>query len=108
MGKKHYSNAGEFLDFAIDKNFMCMVQRDMCATLNFCAVVQEKKRIAEHPPELVPSQLRMLLETMYRIRAFEEKVDELFMHGEVHGTTHLSVGEEATATGALLALQTDD
>ena len=62
----------------------------------------------EHPPELSPSQLRTMLETMYRIRAFEEKVDELFMRGEVHGTTHLSIGEEATAAGALMALQNDD
>ncbi len=58
--------------------------------------------------ELLPAQLRTLLETMYRIRAFEEKVDELFMRGEVHGTTHLSIGEEATAAGALLALRDDD
>ncbi len=64
--------------------------------------------MAELAPELLPAQLRTLLETMYRIRAFEEKVDELFMRGEVHGTTHLSIGEEATAAGALLALQPDD
>ncbi len=64
--------------------------------------------MSEHPPELSPHQLRALLETMYRIRAFEEKVDELFMRGEVHGTTHLSIGEEATASGALMALQADD
>ena len=64
--------------------------------------------MAEYPPELSPAQLRMLLETMYRIRAFEEKVDELFMRGEVHGTTHLSIGEEGTAAGALMALQADD
>lgn len=59
-------------------------------------------------PELSTEQQRGLLATMYRIRAFEEKVDELFMRGEVHGTTHLSIGEEATATGALAALLPDD
>src|SRR3979411_3284198 len=64
--------------------------------------------MSENPPELTPDQLRALLGTMYRIRAFEEKVDELFMRGEVHGTTHLSMGEEATAAGALAALRTDD
>lgn len=62
----------------------------------------------DHPSELSSQQLRTLLGTMYRIRAFEEKVDELFMRGEVHGTTHLSIGEEATAAGALLALRDDD
>lgn len=64
--------------------------------------------MTEHPPELSFQQLRALLSTMYRIRAFEEKVDELFMRGEVHGTTHLSIGEEATAVGALAALREDD
>jgi acetoin:2,6-dichlorophenolindophenol oxidoreductase subunit alpha len=64
--------------------------------------------MSENPPQLTPDQLRTLLGTMYRIRAFEEKVDELFMRGEVHGTTHLSIGEEATAAGALAALRPDD
>ncbi|MBX5448966.1 thiamine pyrophosphate-dependent dehydrogenase E1 component subunit alpha [Thermogemmatispora sp.] len=59
-------------------------------------------------PALSPEQMRSLLQTMYRIRAFEEKVDELFMRGEVHGTTHLSIGEEATAAAALQALRPDD
>jgi pyruvate dehydrogenase E1 component alpha subunit len=64
--------------------------------------------MSDYPSEFSPQQLRSLLGTMYRIRAFEEKVDELFMRGEVHGTTHLSIGEEATAVGALLALRSDD
>jgi acetoin:2,6-dichlorophenolindophenol oxidoreductase subunit alpha len=62
----------------------------------------------EHPPELSVDQLQHMLGTMYLIRAFEEKVDELFMRGEIHGTTHLSIGEEATAVGALSALRPQD
>ncbi|WP_069804653.1 thiamine pyrophosphate-dependent dehydrogenase E1 component subunit alpha [Thermogemmatispora onikobensis] len=64
--------------------------------------------MSEAVPALSPEQMRCLLQTMYRIRAFEEKVDELFMRGEVHGTTHLSIGEEATAAAALQALRPDD
>src|ERR1700694_5880253 len=64
--------------------------------------------MSEQNPDLPQAQLRSMLSTMYRIRAFEEKVDELFMRGEVHGTTHLSIGEEATAVGAVSALQSDD
>jgi TPP-dependent pyruvate/acetoin dehydrogenase alpha subunit len=64
--------------------------------------------MVEHTTDLSSQQLQALLQTMYRIRAFEEKVDELFMRGEVHGTTHLSIGEEATPTGALAALRPDD
>jgi pyruvate dehydrogenase E1 component alpha subunit len=64
--------------------------------------------MVEHTTDLSSQQLQTLLRTMYRIRVFEEKVDELFMRGEVHGTTHLSIGEEATPTGALAALRPDD
>lgn len=64
--------------------------------------------MSEQPPELPLSQLRHMLSTMYRIRAFEEKVDELFMQGAMHGTTHLSIGQEATAVGAVSALRSDD
>jgi len=45
---------------------------------------------------------------MYLIRAFEEKADDLFAHGKVHGTMHLSIGEEAVAAGACAALRDDD
>lgn len=62
----------------------------------------------EHLPELPRSQLLTMLNTMYRIRAFEEKVDELFMRGEMHGTTHLSIGQEGTAVGAVSVLRGND
>ena len=39
------------------------------------------------------------LSTMLRIRAFEEKAEELYALGRVHGTMHLSIGQEATAVG---------
>ena len=51
---------------------------------------------------------RAWLRVMFRIRAFEEKVDELFMEGVIHGTTHLSIGEEAVPTGTMAALRPDD
>jgi pyruvate dehydrogenase E1 component alpha subunit len=48
------------------------------------------------------------LEQMYVIRAFEEKADELFALGRVHGTMHLSIGQEAVAVGAGNAIRPDD
>ena len=46
--------------------------------------------------------------TLYRtvrlIRRFEETVQTLFLRGEVHGTTHLYIGQEAVATGVGSAL----
>ena len=45
---------------------------------------------------------------MYTIRAFEEKAEQLYMMGRIHGTMHLSIGEEASAVGAIGALRPDD
>ena len=49
-----------------------------------------------------------MLTTMFLIRAFEEKADELFAQGRVYGTMHLSMGQEAVATGVCAALRPDD
>jgi acetoin:2,6-dichlorophenolindophenol oxidoreductase subunit alpha len=45
---------------------------------------------------------------MLEIRAFEDRVQELFMDGSVEGTTHLCQGQEAVSVGAISALGTDD
>jgi pyruvate dehydrogenase E1 component alpha subunit len=45
-----------------------------------------------------------MLETMWTIRTFEEKAKELYALGRIHGTMHLSIGQEATAVGASFAL----
>lgn len=55
-----------------------------------------------------PDRARAALVTMWTIRRFEEAVDELFARGLMHGTMHLSIGQEASATGACLALRDDD
>jgi len=49
-----------------------------------------------------------LLKTMIRIRAFEERVRDLFAAGRLPGFVHLSIGQEAAAAGACCALQSDD
>lgn len=48
------------------------------------------------------------LESLLTIRFFEEAVDGLFARGLMHGTMHLSIGQEAVATGACAALRTTD
>lgn len=50
-------------------------------------------------------KVQEILETMYTIRAFEEKAEELYSLGKTHGTMHLSIGQEATALGASLAVR---
>jgi TPP-dependent pyruvate/acetoin dehydrogenase alpha subunit len=48
------------------------------------------------------------LRQMLEIRLFEEKVQELFMQGQIEGTTHLCQGQEAVSVGAIAALQPHD
>jgi len=58
--------------------------------------------------EIKPEILERMLEQMMTIRAFEEKAEELYALGKVHGTMHLSIGQEATAVGASNALRETD
>jgi TPP-dependent pyruvate/acetoin dehydrogenase alpha subunit len=51
--------------------------------------------------------LRMY-EQMQRIRAFEERVNELYRSAKMPGLAHLYVGEEAIAVGVCEALRRDD
>ena len=57
---------------------------------------------------LTDDQLKEVYRKMVLIRLFEEKVDYFFAKGMIHGTTHLCVGEEATAAGSGAVLKTKD
>ncbi|MGE5573169.1 MAG: thiamine pyrophosphate-dependent dehydrogenase E1 component subunit alpha [Bacillota bacterium] len=45
---------------------------------------------------------------MVRIRAFEEKVEELFLAGKIPGFVHLYIGEEGVASGVCASLDRSD
>jgi len=64
-----------------------------------------RAQAAKTPPNAEASELyrRMLL-----IRRFEDTVQDLFLKGEVHGTTHLYSGQEAVATGVCSVLEQQD
>ena len=49
-----------------------------------------------------------LLSLMIRSRVFEEKIEALFSSHEMHGTTHLAIGQEAVHAGVSPALHPDD
>lgn len=52
--------------------------------------------------------LRAALRKMYLIRKFEEGAEASYMRGLIHGTMHLSIGQEASAVGACLSLTDAD
>ncbi|MER9746393.1 thiamine pyrophosphate-dependent dehydrogenase E1 component subunit alpha [Mesorhizobium sp. M0140] len=53
-------------------------------------------------------QLREVLHKMYLIRRFEEGAEECYTRGLIHGTMHLSIGQEASAMGICMPLAEDD
>ena len=52
--------------------------------------------------------LRDMLRSMLLSRRFEEKAAEAYQTGKIGGFCHLYIGQEAVATGAILALREDD
>lgn len=53
-------------------------------------------------------KLEWMLQKMCETRYFEEKAEELYARGLVHGTMHLSIGMEASPIGSIAALEPDD
>lgn len=49
-----------------------------------------------------------ILRTMLTVRAFEEKVAELYAKGKISGMLHLGIGQEGTSVGACSVLRRDD
>ncbi len=55
-----------------------------------------------------PDVLREALRKMHLIRRFEEGAEDSYTRGLIHGTMHLSIGQEASAVGACLELTDAD
>lgn len=53
-------------------------------------------------------QLTGALRRMFLIRKFEEGAEDSYMRGLIHGTMHLSIGQEASAVGSCMPLRPDD
>ena len=49
-----------------------------------------------------------MLRLMYETRAFEEQAEKSYMMGKIHGTMHLSIGQEGSAIGSISTLEPDD
>ena len=58
--------------------------------------------------ELPAEKLAWMLQRMCEIRYFEEKAEDLYIRGLVHGTMHLSIGMEAGSVGSIATLQPED
>ena len=63
-----------------------------------------QRLLRESPRE----KLAWMLQRMCEIRYFEEKAEDLYIRGLVHGTMHLSIGQEAGSVGSIATLRPDD
>jgi pyruvate dehydrogenase E1 component alpha subunit len=66
---------------------------------------------ANLPPvyaRLPTAALHEALRKMHLIRRFEEGAEECYMRGLIHGTMHLSIGQEASAVGMCMPLTDAD
>ena len=72
--------------------------------------IGSRKQFEEHVKRLglSDSTLIGLYQTMCTVRHFELMADKLYAAGKVHGTMHLSAGQEAVAAGTSLAVHNDD
>lgn len=57
---------------------------------------------------LAPDRLVGLLDDMIRIRRFEERCMQAYQQSRIGGFCHIYIGQEATAVGAISALNGDD
>lgn len=58
--------------------------------------------------QLGAEKLHKALRQMHLIRLFEEGAEQAYMRGLVHGTMHLSIGQEASAVGVGMMLASGD
>lgn len=67
-----------------------------------------KPNLPEVYRRLGEGALRDALRKMHLIRLFEEGAEQAYMRGLIHGTMHLSIGQEASAVGICMPLTDAD
>ena len=70
--------------------------------------VKTNKAKEESMSEIDREQWLHMYQQMYKIRAFEEQVNELYQGAKMPGLAHLYIGEEAIAVGVCEALTRED
>ncbi|MBH66913.1 MAG: pyruvate dehydrogenase (acetyl-transferring) E1 component subunit alpha [Rhodospirillaceae bacterium] len=58
--------------------------------------------------DISPQKQREMLKIMQKIRRFEERASDDYVAGDIYGTVHCYIGEEAVAVGVCSALNIDD
>ena len=75
---------------------------------NVRPAIYEKLFLKPADMNLDHARLKKLYRDMLLIRRFEERLSVLFLKGEMSGTSHLCIGQEAVPVGVVAALRPDD
>ncbi|SCY21717.1 thiamine pyrophosphate-dependent dehydrogenase E1 component subunit alpha [Microvirga guangxiensis] len=78
------------------------------STTNKAAASAHAANLPDIYRRLSADDLREALRKMHLIRRFEESAEESYMRGLIHGTMHLSIGQEASAVGICMPLSDAD
>ncbi|CDX23327.1 Acetoin:2,6-dichlorophenolindophenol oxidoreductase subunit alpha [Mesorhizobium sp. ORS 3324] len=78
------------------------------ATAGKAVVAQQQTNLPFAYRQYSAAELKEALRKMYLIRRFEEGAEDAYMRGLIHGTMHLSIGQEASAVGICMPLSEDD
>jgi len=78
---------------------------DTITEVDTSATASDVEQLVDKLPR---ERLAWMLQKMCEIRYFEEEAEDLYTRGLVHGTMHLSIGQEASSVGSIAALAPDD
>ncbi len=79
-----------------------------------CTIIKDKLtdlseyKIVDKFKDLKNEQKIEMLRKMFQIRYFEMEVEQFILKGQIYGTCHLYIGEEANAVGAMNAIRKND
>jgi len=83
-------------------------------TVRECTIIKDRLtdlkeyKIADKFKDLKKEQKIEMLKRMFQIRYFEMEVEQFILKGQIYGTCHLYIGEEANAVGAMNAIRKND
>ena len=87
----------------------CAASREAEFTMATITTIQDVPQADYNRHGLTKDKLRLMLGKMLLLRRFEEKIEELFLvKGALIGPSHLYLGQEAIAVGAISALDRND
>ncbi len=89
---------------ALKGGFLHVLITDEQTARGVLAEMEKTRQVSEIPRET----LLLMYQRMLRTRKYDQRLEQLFARKQMHGTTHLSIGQEASSVVPGCALEPDD